>query len=42
MRRQPKPVIAIEWDNENNRKEYRSMYAAQKDLNINAGLIKMC
>ena len=38
-------VIAIEIDDYKNvigRKEYKSMYAAGKDLNINPGLIKYC
>ena len=40
-----KSVIAIEIDNYKNvidRKEYKSMHAAGKDLNINPGLIKYC
>ena len=40
-----KSVIAIEIDNYKtviDRKEYKSMYAAGKDLNINPGLIKYC
>ena len=38
-------VIAIEIDdykNEIGRKEYKSMHAVDKDLNINPGLIKCC
>ncbi len=35
-----KEVIAI--DPEGNEKQYRSMYACQKDLSVNAGIIKYC
>ena len=38
-----KAIIAIEihnYKNEIDRKEYKSMYAASKALNINSGLIK--
>ena len=41
QRRKPKPVIATDLDT-NNTKEYESMYAAQKDLGVNPGQIKMC
>ena len=49
QRRKPKPVIATELDTQGrarsgheNTKEYESMYAAQKELGVNPGQIKMC
>ena len=41
QRRKPKPIIATDLDT-NDIKEYESMYAAQKDLGVNPGQIKMC
>ena len=40
--RNPKSIIATEVNNVDNIKEYKSMYATQKDLGINTGLIQMC
>ena len=40
-RRRPKAITATEKDNESNIKEYKSFYAADKDLDIHRGQIKM-